>query len=153
MSDFENCQTRDSPHIQFLGVAPIDDQFSSKMSQRSSRGRVFQRTVMTGKCSCLIWHFPRITELTFAVRQSTSFGMIMYLIRVNQFATIRDYPFLFKNQGVFFAYLRLITVSTARICCVSKLLQKRIYVRGNLVSDILFPIQKLLFSAQSHQTE
>jgi hypothetical protein len=75
--------------------------------------------------SCVSGHFLRITEPTLTIGKLATFGMMMYLICVDQLAKIEHHALIMK-KGEFFGYLALITASTASMSWVSKSVQKRI---------------------------
>jgi hypothetical protein len=75
--------------------------------------------------SCVSGHFLRITELTLAIGKSATFGMMIYLICIDQLVKIGHHSLVIK-KGEFFGYLALITASTAFMSWVLKSVEKRI---------------------------
>jgi hypothetical protein len=69
--------------------------------------------------SCVSGDFLRITEPTLAIGKSATFGMITYLICVDQLVKIGHYALVIK-KGEFLGYMALITASTTSTSWVSK---------------------------------
>jgi hypothetical protein len=51
--------------------------------------------------SCVSGHSVRITEPTLPIEQSATFGMMMYLICVDQLAKIGHHAFVIKKRRIF----------------------------------------------------
>jgi hypothetical protein len=75
--------------------------------------------------SCVSRYFLRITEPTLTIGKLAPFGMMMYLIWVDQLTKIGHHTLVIKKRE-FFGYMALITALTASMCRVSKSVQKRI---------------------------
>jgi hypothetical protein len=69
--------------------------------------------------SCVFGHCLRIIEPTLTIGKPATFGMMMYLICVDQLAKIEHHALVIK-QGEFFGCLVLITASTESMSWVSK---------------------------------
>jgi hypothetical protein len=75
--------------------------------------------------SCVFGYFLRITEPIHTIRKSATFGMMTYLICVDQSAKIGHHALAIK-KGEFVGYLALVTASTALMSWVLRSVQKRI---------------------------
>jgi hypothetical protein len=49
--------------------------------------------------SCVSGHFLRVTEPTFTIGKSATFGMMMYLICVDQLAKIGHHALVIQNEN------------------------------------------------------
>jgi zinc transporter ZupT len=112
------------------------DYFETMMSSKGCQQRRIMRHDISFFCipgkmivattySCVPGHFLRIPEPTLTIGESATFGMMMYLICVDQLPKIGHHGLVIKKRE-FFGYLALITTSTASMSWVSKLVQKRI---------------------------
>jgi hypothetical protein len=56
------------------------------------------KMIVVAKYSCVSGHFLRITEPTLTIGKSATFGMMMYLICVDQLAIIGHHASVIKKE-------------------------------------------------------
>jgi hypothetical protein len=62
------------------------------------------KMIVVTKCSCVSGHFLRITKPTLTIGKSGTFGMMMYLICIDQLGKIGHHALVIK-KGEFFGEL------------------------------------------------